>query len=170
MSHNGIDQCTMGSAVVQLHHRITHIHQLATTNPIGSEPKVSAPSVHFLAAEGPLRSHQCLHRAEEDGAYKGRKRNQFCHSESAAKTKIEAARRGEVTRLQNGGGAPVHRRICGSRHPLFRGLEGGGRQRRMAPWPDKFLKRSVESTQPRAHRPATTTRNTATQQKVFSSF
>ena len=124
----------MGSAVVQLHHRITHIHQLATTNPIGSEPKVSAPSVHFLAAEGPLRSHQCLHRAEEDGAYKGRKRNQFCHSESAAKTKIEAARRGEVTRLQNGGGAPVHRRICGSRHPLFRGLEGGGRQRRMAPW------------------------------------
>ena len=114
----------MGSAVVQLHHRITHIHQLATTNPIGSEPKVSAPSVHFLAAEGPLRSHQCLHRAEEDGAYKGRKRNQFCHSESAAKTKIEAARRGEVTRLQNGGGAPVHRRICGSRHPLFRGLGG----------------------------------------------
>ena len=73
----------------------------------------SAPSVHFLAAEGPLRSHHCLHCAEEDGAHKGRKRNQLCHSESAAKTKIEAARRGEVTRLENGRAALLHSRVRG---------------------------------------------------------
>ena len=71
----------------------------------------SAPSVHFLAAEGPLRSHHCLHCAEEDGAHKGCKRYQFCHSESAAKTKIEAARRGEVTRLENGRAALLHSRV-----------------------------------------------------------
>ena len=60
-----------------------------------------------------MRSHHCLHCAEEDGAHKGRKRNQLCHSESAAKTKIEAARRGEVTRLENGRAALFHSQVRG---------------------------------------------------------
>jgi hypothetical protein len=93
-----------------------------------------------------LRSHHCLHCAEEDGAHKGRKRNQLCHSESAAKTKIEAARRGEVTRLENGRAALFHSQVRGH-DKIF--------EKWSAP------QHASVNRQACTHRTATTTRNTA---------